>query len=187
MTSLAVIVVTAGIIAVGRFMLPETVNTIYPNTPSAPAPLRPSYGALHHLDDPSPSVRLKTIPSLAKLNPGNSHVFRKIANCLREDTDMTVRLEAARAIAASQPLRELLPTLIEALDDENPEVRQNVIKAIANFGPDARSAVPALQMIANSDGEDDLTRRTASEAITLIEEESSADLVGGSVQEPREH
>ncbi len=168
-TTFVVIAVTVSVIVVGKIVVPQSIEAAFPSGPSAPAPARPAYGSIYHLEDPDPNIRSLTIQSLAKLNPGNPHVFRQIAALLKNDADANVRLEVAVLLATSQQFTGLLPNLTAALSDENTQVRHQVMIAISKYGPDAESAVSALQTIADEQTEDEDTRKLATVTIELIQ------------------
>jgi HEAT repeat protein len=59
-----------------------------------------------------------------------------------------IRARAAYLIAVAGG-REVIPDLIIALDDPQPDVRIIAAKALRSFGQGARSALPALSSITN--------------------------------------
>lgn len=63
--------------------------------------------------------------------------------------DVTIRRKAAFGLSWKSPLCELMaiPPLIEALSDENADVRKEIARVIGKYGPQAKSAVPALLKI----------------------------------------
>jgi HEAT repeat protein len=64
--------------------------------------------------------------------------------------------------------KDAVPLLIEALQDDNKNVRLAAIEALALIGPDAKQAMPFL--IALLDDRDDEARKNGIEALAKIEE-----------------
>ncbi|HEY7424729.1 MAG TPA: HEAT repeat domain-containing protein [Gemmataceae bacterium] len=56
------------------------------------------------------------------------------------------RLEAVHTLQERKgEAAEIIPALMEALQDENTHVRRDVARALGSFGEEAKNAVPALQ------------------------------------------
>lgn len=71
-----------------------------------------------------------------------------------------------------------VPSLVKALENENPEVRLEALNALAAIGPDAKDAVPALMAAAADKDEDDAVHQAVAdtlEAIALKGENLEAD------------
>lgn len=160
--------VTVILIAAGKLVVPFCIETIFPASPAPPAPARPLSGMMYHLEDPDSTIRLETVQSLVRLNPGNPHVFRRLSALLVTDENPSVRLKVAESLAASQPFPEMLPNLIHGLNDKDPQVRRTVLLAIDNFASDAVSAIPAIQMMVDNEAEDPKVRTEAAKVLEEI-------------------
>ncbi len=69
------------------------------------------------------------------------------------------------ALTAKGP--EMVPRLLEFIDDKDPLVQQQVIQALRNFGPDASDAVDKLEALL--DDPDEYVRGAAAEALAHID------------------
>ncbi len=67
------------------------------------------------------------------------------------------------------PTKEFVPALVDALDDDDKNVREFVAAALGEIGPDARAAVPALTALLEDREEKVVTR--AKEALVAIQQE----------------
>ena len=76
-----------------------------------------------------------------------------------------------------------VPSLVEALRDENPDVRAQAAWALARMGPEAREAVPSLA--AALADEDDRVRQSAARALGQIGPDA-AEAVGVLIQAMRD-
>jgi HEAT repeat protein len=63
-----------------------------------------------------------------------------------KSSDSTARVKAVRTLPEKRgDAAQIIPALIEALDDEEDEVRKGAAYGLGTFGAEARSAVPALK------------------------------------------
>src|SRR5205807_456024 len=87
-----------------------------------------------------------------------------------KDTEPVVREHAAFALAVvvDRNDQSLLPTLINALQDQDVEVRRQVAIALGKFGPAGKSALPALDtaFLKEDDGQ---AKRNMKETIDRIQ------------------
>jgi HEAT repeat protein len=83
-------------------------------------------------------------------------------------TEAITRIQAIHTLQERKDeSAEVIPALIEALQDENTYVRRDAARALGSFGEEARSAVPALQA-ALRDREPSV-RQAAAKALSRIE------------------
>ena len=94
------------------------------------------------LKAPDPAVRGKAAQVLGSIGPEAAPAVPALSEALH-DPDRDVRCRAARPWVTLAPRRAAVPSLIEALKDEEP-VRLDAIRALGRIGPDARPALPAL-------------------------------------------
>jgi HEAT repeat protein len=69
-------------------------------------------------------------------------------------SDPARRIRAARACLFSPDGKELVAPLIRAMKDEEPRVREEAIRSLGRFGPEAEAAVPALKEVAKNYGDE---------------------------------
>jgi HEAT repeat protein len=85
------------------------------------------------------------------------------------DRDARVRKKAAFTLGNIGPTHPaVLPALIGALKDDDPEVRTTAILALVKFGRDATEAVPTLTEVQRGDT-DDRVRAYAGKALAKIQ------------------
>ncbi len=108
---------------------------------SAEFDYRPSRDFGGHVDD--------RVPGRAARERWKNDISENMRKTQKEgnpmDTSPSVRWSAAVALGKIGPdAKAAVPALIEALKDENSEMRRRVAVALGNIGPDAKAAVPAL-------------------------------------------
>lgn len=82
---------------------------------------------------------------------------------------LPVRLQAARVLGEyGEKARSRLPDLIEALNDQDPEVVHMAIGSIARMGDAAQAAIPALTGVAEKHREE-MIRKLAKEALDFLQ------------------
>ncbi len=82
--------------------------------------------------------------------------------------DAGTRLRAVRALPQHrEDAAEIVPALIEALQDEEPEVRRSAAFGLGTFGEQAKDAVPALQAALNDPASE--VRKAAGVALGYID------------------
>ena len=78
-----------------------------------------------------------------ELRKGNKGTLALLASALRH-SDPAVRRTVADVLVIGPAAREMVPTLANALEDEDAGVRGRVARAIGSIGPPADEAIPAL-------------------------------------------
>jgi hypothetical protein len=109
-------------------------------------------------DGPARVYALQQLPELSQFSPEH---LDAIISCLK-DQDPVVRLEAElvfRRIGSAA-----IPYLLEALEQENVELRRAAISALGSIGPAAHPAVPALRIALD----DEAIAPDAAEALNKI-------------------
>jgi HEAT repeat protein len=97
------------------------------------------------LDSPDAQARRKAVHSLGMIGTDAEEAVPALAAVMREDPDVTVRIEASLALFRMAPAsRSAVPALAEALGDDEPLVRMNAANTLFRLRTDARAAVPAL-------------------------------------------
>lgn len=166
--TLSVAAATVLTIFVGKQLAPTVIAMMFESASLPAIPARP-VGSMLDLTAPQASVRQKAIRVLAKLNPSNSDVFRKLAKSLLEDSDAGVRLEAATAFAGAEPFPQFLPNLLEALSDNDNRVREQLLLAIGNHQASAIHDIAALKQIVDSDSETESNSQLAAAIVDRIQ------------------
>jgi HEAT repeat protein len=78
------------------------------------------------------------------------------------------RLEAIHTLQERKSeAAEIVPALIEALQDEDTHVRRDAVRALGSFGEEAKNAIPALQTALRD--RDTSVRRAAGIALSRID------------------
>jgi HEAT repeat protein len=127
------------------------------------------------LEDEIPRVRLKVAKALTQIDPQSPAPVPALATLLTE-RDATIRREARDALATlaastgrgnastvKAALREQMPVLEKALDDDDEWVRLRMAKMVLRIDPRAAAAVaPLAALLSSGDVE---IRREASEAL----------------------
>jgi len=93
------------------------------------------------LNDPDPHLRSVAALALGEIGPHTPEVCPALIGLLKTES----RLSAVRALNRfGFEARAAVPSLIDLLQDSEPEVRWNAAQALGTIGPEARAAVPAL-------------------------------------------
>ena len=132
-------------------------------------PRFPSYStsntAINQLQDSHPDNDATAIKRLGEIGPDASDTASEIVKFLDKKYEQVVRTEAAFALAEIQPDPDLvLPALIIALDDQDPDVRGLVASALANLG---NPAIPEITKVL--DEGQDYTNKKAAAMVALKE------------------
>ncbi len=90
--------------------------------------------ALRDVSSPKPAVRADALRDLCRYGEDQrERVVRALESALREDEAAPVRSAAALGLADLEA-REALPTLLVAVEDDDPHVRQMAITALGEIG-----------------------------------------------------
>jgi HEAT repeat protein len=115
------------------------------------------------LKDPSASVRRKAVFAVSKILPPDQAMPYLVAAF--KDKDGDVRQEAVEMLV---PLRAAgVPALVQALKEDDVELRRLVIAALGQIGPDAGEAAPALRAFLDPNKEPN-SGGEATQALALI-------------------
>ena len=168
-----------------RWSAARTLGNVAPGFPDLVLP-----GLTRGLADPDIGVRLSMIVAIGNYGetqvqattPAKPETIRAAAVALGRVTgqgypyvvvngvyhgDSNVRLSAVRALdAIGTGAAPAIPDLILALDDANPDVRQNVANVLGHFGKEGALARPALLRTLNDP--DPEVRRAAAAALLRI-------------------
>jgi HEAT repeat protein len=90
------------------------------------------------LKDPDADVRRMALQALRKIDPGAKPGEPEIGVFIQDlqDPDPSVRLRAAKVLARLGPVAaSAVPALLEATNDEDPDVRRVVLEALAKIQP----------------------------------------------------
>jgi HEAT repeat protein len=115
---------------------------------------------------PNPLVRREAIKAIRKIHPNSPIALRLLGKAMESD-DPQVRAHALEAL--TQAGEAALPLLIRALNDEKTDYWASLV--IAEIGPKAAAAVPALIKVLKEDDEPE-DRREAILALAAIGEAS---------------
>jgi HEAT repeat protein len=93
-----------------------------------------------------------------------------LAEALKKDTDAGVRRASAQALGmiAPSPPEKYVPLLADALMDKNLEVNLAAVTALGRYGPEAKSALPAIREFSNAKGNDKKLKQIIGAAIKEI-------------------
>ena len=104
-----------------------------------------------------PHNRPPDVPQITEKRPLDELTDDELFNCLGHE-DLSKRLEAAERI--HERGAELIPKLVEALDNENVHIRAVAVYTLGLFKTEAKSAVPRLKELQEQDD-----RRLVTDAI----------------------
>jgi len=119
------------------------------------------------LHDSDPAVRMAAIRALGNIRPLATEVFSDLIKALGDSELRTSAVEALARIGVPA-----IPHLIQALDNENREVRAGAAEALGKIGPKAKEAVQKLIEIMLNDKEDCSVLVAAARALGEIKAES---------------
>src|SRR5262249_39778463 len=107
---------------------------------------QPDFDGLKALRHPDPDVRFSAAQLVCDLGPVAKVAIPAIKEQLKEEKSPIIRVKLIEALwkVEKPPVRELLPPLLEALQDKNEVARANAANVIGQFGPQGKAAVPAL-------------------------------------------
>jgi HEAT repeat protein len=115
--------------------------------------------------DRDAAVRAAAVEALIALH-APAGTLRAIGERAAQDPDAVVRVEAAYALASSGSPARVVPRLVAALDDADPSVRTAAATVLGRLGPEASSAMVALQRAAtDSDRE---VRAVATQSLRAV-------------------
>jgi HEAT repeat protein len=127
------------------------------------------------LKDEDATVRLTVVTALWRLGPDAQVVAPAVAATLKKDRDQRVRTMAAYALGkVSTSTKEVVPALLEALQDEQVGVRRVAAFVLGQLPVDdeTRKAVPTLVRLVRD--EDELLRKNASLSLKKIDPAAAA-------------
>lgn len=104
------------------------------------------------LADPDPAVRVKAAKALFEVGAAEES-YRTTLEKLRNDPDRKTKIEAANMLtelSLTEPPREAIPALIQALDGGSAASNDNTLRKLARFGPEARAAIPTVMEMAKA-------------------------------------
>lgn len=144
-----------------RFHVVQTLRRLQP-LPDSVIPL-----LLTALNDESPGVRNVAIMTLGDMEHPPHNAVPVLHNILNNCPGRT-KVSVARVLykAGDKP-ENFLPVLLTALQDDDPSVREISASTLSNMGSTAKSAVPLLEKLANTDS-DEKTRIVAKLALHHI-------------------
>jgi HEAT repeat protein len=122
------------------------------------------------LDQPECSNSQAIVYALGKIGAGDDATRSAIAARLQGE-DRALAVLSAWALTKLQPQTpatsgRLVPVLVRGLEDPLPQTQTVAAEALANLGPLAKGAVPALEIAGSSD--DESVRRASLEALRAI-------------------
>jgi len=103
---------------------------------------------------------------------GRADAVSELVGMIKSDSFHVKRLavSALGKLAGIANPAEVVPVLMEACLDKNPQVRQYAIKALTSYGADSGIALHDLRDIIANPAEKDYNRRNAEKAISVISE-----------------
>lgn len=121
------------------------------------------------LEDPNPSTRFAAILAVGKIGPEAREAIPVLVETIRQTRNHDKRLLIASNEALLAMGKEIVPTMVSLLKDEDWEMRRGAAWILGKVGPDAKDAVPALTK-ALSDPKD-AVRIKAEESLKKIQGE----------------
>jgi HEAT repeat protein len=122
------------------------------------------------LRDPEPIVQIWAHLAVMRLNKKLDDWRAAAIGKMLTSTDVLVRIQAAQALSGiGQEAKKEIPRLRGALSDPEPLVVHWSMVALAQMGKEAVSASEQLRKIANDPQQTEATKRTAQEALDMIE------------------
>jgi HEAT repeat protein len=97
---------------------------------------------LKALNDPNSKIGVRAASALASIGPSAKAAVPDLRTTLRHK-DAPLRMKARTALEKIAP-KEVVPALIEALKDPEPDVRQFAALSVLKYGKEAKAAVPTL-------------------------------------------
>ncbi|MCS6977979.1 MAG: HEAT repeat domain-containing protein [Gemmatales bacterium] len=98
--------------------------------------------------DKDEEKRLYAVRACGYLGPLAKPVLPELSQALRTDKSKEVRREAAKSLAKlGREARDAVPALTAALNDADDTVKIYSLHALAEIGPDARSALPLIDRV----------------------------------------
>jgi len=93
------------------------------------------------LDDEDPFLQMVSAWALAKSDPGDKAMVQRAVDLIvagfKSKDEHLRRMAANAAIEFDVPAKDVVPALVDALSDEDPDVVLNAIDALAEFGSEA--------------------------------------------------
>lgn len=122
------------------------------------------------LADSDLSVRYAASHAIGKIGPPAKSAVQRLEKNLRE-RDEFLQFVSAWALVQVDPEREdlaaiCLDPLVNSLNHHDPHIRHEAVLALSLLGPEAKSAVPALEAIASDPDEN--VRKSVAEALKKI-------------------
>jgi RNA polymerase sigma factor (sigma-70 family) len=97
------------------------------------------------MKDNDVSVRFHALEALSQFGPKAKAATPKLLEAVVKDAAPRCRRQALAALKFVKPdAKTVVPTLREALRDEDPDLRLNAISFLGELGPEAKEAVPDL-------------------------------------------
>ncbi len=116
------------------------------------------------LEDPSSQVRAAAANALGQLKTAAAEAKPVLSRAATDDRDPQVRAESLTALMAiGVPLEQLLPPVLQGLQDNSPTVRRGSAEAIGHLHPFPETAVDSL--VAALDDPEATVRASAAEAL----------------------
>jgi HEAT repeat protein len=106
----------------------------------------PDFDGMKALKHPDPDVRLSAAILLCDLGPVAKFAVPTVKEQLKEEKVTLIKVKLVEALwkIDKPPARDLLPVLLEALQDKDEAARAAAANVIGQFGANAKSAVGAL-------------------------------------------
>ncbi len=137
-------------------------------------------------EDSDPELRRYVVQGLGKMGPEAASTLPRLTGLLKADPANLVRYDVIVALEEIDPEgKTVIPALIDALRDQDPDVRSIAARTLGHLGARSKSAVPALiamlkdqglrwDMISAHAGMQGPVRWDAVEALGLIGPDASA-------------
>lgn len=121
------------------------------------------------LKDKDPSRKYAALQALSEIGPEAKEAIPILIETIRETKNRDKRILVACNHALFGMGKEIVPTMISLLKDDDSEMRRGSAWMLGNLGPDAKDAIPALTVALNDSSE--AVRIKAAEALKKIKEE----------------
>jgi HEAT repeat protein len=127
---------------------------------------KPLSAWIEMLEDTNPSTRFSAINAVGKMGPEAREAIPALIETIRQTRNHDKRILLACNYALLAMGKEIVPSMISLLKDDDLEMRRGAAWILGKVGPEAKDAVPALTEALNDSNP--AVRTKAAEALKKI-------------------
>lgn len=105
---------------------------------------KPLSAWINMLENPNPVTRYTAIKAIGEIGPKAKQAIPQLVETIRETRNRDKRMLLACNHALLEMGREIVPSMIFLLKDDEWEMRRGAAWILGKVGPDAKDAIPAL-------------------------------------------